>query len=111
MAVAYLFLHFDCYNLRYFGRLLRPAIYTFSPFRPQFRIVHILPAWILLPPELLNEAVEIAANRYNIQIGKQTVQSIDAARDAALKAARDFANGKLAIAGDEAEKAGINPPV
>ncbi len=56
---------------------------------------------------MLNEAVEIAASRYNIQIGKLTVDKMDAARDAALKASRDFANEQLKIAGDEAEKAGI----
>ncbi len=56
---------------------------------------------------ILNEAIEIAANRYNIQIGKLTVDKIDAARDATLKASRDFANDTLKIAGDEAEKAGI----
>jgi len=57
---------------------------------------------------MLNEAVEIAASRYNIQIGKLTVDKMDAARDAALKASRDFANDQLKIAGDEAEKAGIS---
>ena len=57
---------------------------------------------------MLNEAVEIAASRYNIQIGKLTVDKMDAARDAALKASRDFANDQLKISGDEAEKAGIS---
>ena len=56
---------------------------------------------------LLNEAIEIAANKYNIQIGKTTVSSMDAALDAALKASRDFANDKLALTGVEAETAGI----
>lgn len=56
---------------------------------------------------MLNEAVEIAANRYNIQIGKLTVDKIDAALDATLAAARAFADDKLEIQGDEAEKAGI----
>ncbi len=56
---------------------------------------------------LLNEAVEVAANRYNIQIGKLTIDKIDGALDAALKASRDFADNKLNIEGDEAEKAGI----
>ncbi len=56
---------------------------------------------------VLNEAIEVAANRYNIQIGKLTVDKIDAARDAALKASRDFADKKLKIEGDEAENAGI----
>lgn len=54
---------------------------------------------------MLNEAVEIAVNKYNIQIGKLTVEKIDNAREAALKAGRDYANGKLKIVGDEAEKA------
>lgn len=57
---------------------------------------------------MLNEAVEIAANKYNIQIGRTTVESMDAARDAALKASRDFANKKLKISGDEAERAGLS---
>ena len=56
---------------------------------------------------VLNEAIEVAANRYNIQMGKLTVDKIDAARDAALKASRDFADKKLKIEGDEAENAGI----
>ncbi len=56
---------------------------------------------------VLNEAIEVAANRYNIQIGKLTVDKMDAARDAALKAGRDFADDKLNLEGDEAEKAGI----
>jgi hypothetical protein len=57
---------------------------------------------------MLNEAVEIAANRYNIQIGKLTVEKMDAAKDAALKASRDYANKKLKITGTEAEEAGVS---
>lgn len=57
---------------------------------------------------LLNEAIEVAANKYNIQIGKTTVAKLDAAREAVLKASRDFANRKLKIAGTEAEDAGIS---
>jgi len=56
---------------------------------------------------VLNEAIEIAANRYNIQIGKTTVEKMDAAREAAIKAGRDFTNKKLKIKGKEAEDAGI----
>jgi len=56
---------------------------------------------------MLNEAIEIAANKYNIQIGKLTLDKIDAAREAALKAGRDFADGKLKLRGDESENAGI----
>lgn len=59
---------------------------------------------------ILNEAVEIAVNRYNIQIGKLTIENIDAAREAALKTARDFANHTLDITGTEAEDADINTP-
>lgn len=58
---------------------------------------------------MLNEAVEIAANHYNIQLGKLTVDKMDAARNAALKAGRDYANKKLKIIGDEAENVGITP--
>jgi len=57
---------------------------------------------------MLNEAIEIAANRYNIQIGKLTVDKMDAARDAAIKASRDFADKKLKITGTEAEEAGVS---
>ncbi len=57
---------------------------------------------------MLNEAVEIAANKYNIQIGKLTINKIDAAREAALAAGRAFADGKLDLTGNEAEEAGIN---
>jgi broad-specificity NMP kinase len=52
---------------------------------------------------LLNEAVEIAAAKYNIQIGKLTVEKMDASLDAALKAGRDYANNTLKITGEEAE--------
>jgi len=55
---------------------------------------------------MLNEAIELAANKYNIQIGKLTVDKIDAARDAALKAGRDFVNGELKLTGTESEDAG-----
>ena len=57
---------------------------------------------------MLNEAIEIAANRYNIQIGKLTIDKMDAARAAALKAGQDFAEDKLSLDGNEAEEAGIN---
>ncbi len=57
---------------------------------------------------LLNEAIEIAANKYNIQIGKTTVAKMDAALEAALKAGEDFANKTLKIEGNEAENAGIS---
>lgn len=57
---------------------------------------------------LLNEAIEIAANKYNIQIGKTTVAKMDAALDAALKAGEDFANKTLKLEGNEAENAGIS---
>lgn len=56
---------------------------------------------------MLNEAVEIAANKYNIQIGKTTIDNLDAARDAALKAGRDFANKTLKITGNESEDLSI----
>jgi hypothetical protein len=56
---------------------------------------------------MLNEAIEVAANRYNIQIGKLTVDKIDAARDAVIKAGQDFANDTLNLTGTEAEDAGV----
>jgi len=56
---------------------------------------------------MLNEAIEIAANKYNIQIGKLTVDKIDMSRTAALAAGREFANGQLKIKGTEAEEAGV----
>jgi hypothetical protein len=60
---------------------------------------------------VLNEAIEVAAARYNIQIGQLTAEKMDAALEAALKASRDFANKKLTITGQEAEEAGIKPVV
>lgn len=57
---------------------------------------------------LLNEAVEVAAARYNIQIGQLTADKMDASLDAALKASRDFANKQLKISGQEAEEAGVS---
>ena len=59
---------------------------------------------------LVNEAIEIAANRYNIQTGMTTVEDINNAHDAAVRAGRDFANKTLKIAGDEAENAGLETP-
>ncbi len=56
---------------------------------------------------MLNEAIEIAANRYNIQIGKMTKEQIDAALAAALKAGRDFANDTLDLTGNEADEVGV----
>ena len=57
---------------------------------------------------VINEAIEIAANRYNIQLGKLTVDKLDNAKDAVLKAGRDFSNGKLDLTGTEAEDAGVS---
>ncbi len=59
---------------------------------------------------MLNEAIEVAANRYNIQIGKTTAAKIQNAREAALAAGRDYADGKLSLTGNEAEEAGISGP-
>ncbi len=56
---------------------------------------------------MLNEAIEIAVNKYSIQIGTLTKEKMDKALDAALKAGRDFADEKLHLDGDEAENAGI----
>jgi len=49
---------------------------------------------------MLNEAIEVAAARYNIQIGKLTVERMEGAREAALKASRDFAERKLKLAAE-----------
>jgi hypothetical protein len=56
---------------------------------------------------MLNEAIEIAASRYNIQIGKLTAEKMDNALNAALEAGRKHADHKLDISGKEAEEAGI----
>jgi hypothetical protein len=56
---------------------------------------------------MLNEAIEVAANRYNINIGKLTVEQMEASREAALKAARDFAERKLKIAAEAEAKAEV----
>lgn len=61
----------------------------------------------LVSKSMLNEAIEIAANKYNIQIGKLTADKIDTSRSAALAAAREFANGQLKLKGTEAEEAGV----
>jgi len=60
---------------------------------------------------MLNEAIEVAAARYNIQIGQLTADKMDASLDAALKASRDFANKTLKISGEEAEAVGINAAI
>ncbi len=60
---------------------------------------------------MLNEAVEIAVNKYNIQIGTLTKEKMDKALDAALKAGRDYADKTLKLDGDEAENAGIRVDV
>ena len=57
---------------------------------------------------MINEAVEVAVNRYNIQLGTVTIEKMDAAVDAVAKAARDFADGTLRLDGTEAEYAGID---
>jgi hypothetical protein len=57
---------------------------------------------------MINEALEVAVNRYNIQLGKITADKMDNAVDAVAKAARDFANGKLILEGTEAEDAGLD---
>jgi hypothetical protein len=57
---------------------------------------------------MINEAVEIAANRYNIQLGRITTDKMDNAVDAVAKAARDFTDGTLRLDGTEAEDAGLD---
>ena len=57
---------------------------------------------------MINEAIEVAVNRYNIQLGKITADKMDNAVDAVAKAARDFADGKLRLDGTEAEDAGLD---
>lgn len=61
----------------------------------------------LLSKSMINEAVEIAANRYNIQIGKLTKEAMDLTLEATIAASRLHVNGKLNIAGIEAEAAGV----
>jgi hypothetical protein len=57
---------------------------------------------------MINEAIEVAVNRYNIQLGTVTLSKIDNAVDAVTKASREFADGKLDLSGTEAEDAGID---
>ena len=59
---------------------------------------------------MVNEAVEVAANRYNIQLGKLTVDQMDKATKAAIKAGRDYADKRLDLSGNEAESAGVALP-
>lgn len=54
---------------------------------------------------MINEAIEIAANKYNIQIGKLTTLDMDNAKDAVLKAAADYATRKLLLGDQEASPA------
>lgn len=49
---------------------------------------------------MINEAIEVATNRYNIEAGKLTKEKMDSALEAVLKAGRDFANDKLKLDGD-----------
>ena len=46
---------------------------------------------------MINEAVEIAANKFSIEAGKLTKEKMDAALEAVLKAGRDYANNKLKL--------------
>lgn len=57
---------------------------------------------------MINEAIEVAVNRYNIQLGRVTAEKMDAAVDAVAKAARDFSDGTLRLDGTEAEDAGLD---
>jgi len=57
---------------------------------------------------MINEAIEVAVNRYNIQLGVNTVEKMDNALDAVTKAARDFTDGNLHLDGTEAEEAGVD---
>lgn len=59
---------------------------------------------------MINEAVEVAANRYNIQLGRLTVEKMDNATKAVIKAGRDYADGALDLSGKEADDAGITLP-
>jgi broad-specificity NMP kinase len=49
---------------------------------------------------MINEAIEMATNRYNIEVGKLTKEKMDSALEAVLKAGRDYANEKLKLDGD-----------
>jgi hypothetical protein len=60
----------------------------------------------VISTSMLNEAIEVAANRYNINVGKLTVDKMEGAREAALKASRDFAERKLKLAAGEGETEG-----
>ncbi len=62
----------------------------------------------LIATSMINEAIEVAVNRYNIQLGRITADKMDNTVDAVAKAARDFANGTLRLDGTEAEDAGID---
>jgi len=55
----------------------------------------------LVAKSMVNEAVEIAVNRYGIQVGTLTKEKIDATIDSVLKAGRQFVNGKLQLDGSE----------
>lgn len=57
---------------------------------------------------LLNEAIEVAANRYNISVGKTTEEKIDNTAAAVVAAGVKLANEKFGLKGDEAENAGVS---
>lgn len=58
----------------------------------------------LVAKSMVNEAVEIAVNRYNIQVGVLTKEKIDTTIDSVLKAGREYVTGKLALE----EEASVN---
>lgn len=53
----------------------------------------------LVAKSMVNEAVEIAVNRYGIQVGTLTKEKIDTTIDSVLKAGQEFVNGKLQLDG------------
>ena len=59
---------------------------------------------------VLNEALEVAANRYKIEIGALTPEKIDKTAKSVVAAGRALADKQFDLQGDEAEEAGLSAP-
>jgi len=54
---------------------------------------------------MVNQAIEVATNKYNIQVGKTTVDQMDATLSAVMEAARKHAAGALNLPSTQATQA------
>lgn len=63
-----------------------------------------------LAKSVLNEAIEVAANQYKIQVGSLTEEKIEKTAKAAVDAGRAFVDKQLELKGTEAQDAGVSLP-